>query len=459
MTEHTDEPRGAAPGVGETPRQGRPRDLGGVIHPGEGVLAGAPMATRREFAAAAAATAASAILAAGAGAARASEDGDGQARASSEADAASSAESEGKQVVTTTTNGVTSTNLLTFSDETGTVSYEPTATFDLPEGSLLTMDCDRYAAILRANDTARPLTVIECLDVTTGTVSPVLSQPISGDDYAPSECRITSSLVAWVEMNNATDEWKLYAAPFAGTEVVRDNVVKLSEGDAEWLPAQFAVWDDRVVWQVMPDASGSHVTESSIAYLWRLGQDTGTGVWTSRGRFGCAPDLNAGILTIAPRVNADSGTYYGITSLDVDEPDRTIDQLVLPASVKPFFVTTIGSRFAFSIEANYGYGGTFGSMGTYVGPSQGPFYALQLEPSAQVNYVGGLLVVRSSLSYYVFDLDGESFTRIYAASNCSDAGDYPATSGTSNMFLTYALVRDEESGLPSGVSARIFSLT
>lgn len=437
-----------------------PQDYRGIIHPGEGVFAGPPMATRRQFAAAAAATAAAAALGLSSGTARASEDASSaasDAADSSSADAQADS-SDGVQT-TTSSDGVTITNLLSFSDQTETITYEPDFTFELSLGSLLTMDCDHYAAILRSNESVRPLTIIDCLDVTTGVIATVLSQAVSGSDYAPSECRITDSLIAWVEMNNATNDWKLYVAPFDGSPVASDAAILLSEGDEEWLPAQFCVWEDAVAWQVMPDPDGSHVSENSVAYLWRIGQTEGSVAWTSSGRFGCAPDLNAGVLTIAPRVNNDDGVYYGITSLDIDEGNRQIDQLVLPASIKPFFVTTIGTRFAFSIEANYGYGGTFGNMGTYIGPSTGPFYALQLEPSAQVNYVGSVYVIRSQLSYYVFNTSAQTFTRIRAANNCADYGDYPATSGTSGAFLTYAMIKDEETGLPSKVVARIFSLS
>ena len=442
-------------------RRGERGDVTPELFPEDGVRVGPSPLSRRQFAAAAAATTA-AVLASAAHRALAGEgadDHDGEARGSSSADAdASSSAADVEPEQSGYDNAIDV--LKTFEDATDTLVYNPLVTFELPLGSVVSSDCDTRAAVLQANDAARPLTLIGCLDYSMGAYTIVLDHPITGEDYAPSECHLTEKVIAWVEMNNATDEWALYAAPFNGQPLSSsEDIVQLGTGDADWLPPQFAVWENLVVWQVMPDPSGPHVQESSRAYLWRRNSDSGKLVWTSPGRFACAPNINAGVLTIAPRVNADKGVYYGLTAIDLENDQQQLDQLVLPVAVRPLCATRIGDDFAFSIEANYGYGGLLGTMGYFIGPSAGPFLNVTREPSAQITYVGDRYIVRSQLTYFVIDTRARRYGRIGSASNCVDYGDYPASSGTAQLFVTYAAVKDASTGIPSKVLVRLFSLS
>ena len=179
----------------------------------------------------------------------------------------------------------------------------------------------------------------------------MLEEGITGQGYAVSEARITDDLVTWVEVHNSTDVWAFYACRFTGTPITLTSagLVKLGEGDSEWLAPSFDASGSQVVWQVMPDPSGSHSKEHSHAYLWTLGSSEGTEVWDSPGRFACAPSISNGVLTIAPRVKADEGVYYAITALSMAGQRAQIDQLVMPASVKPFFATYTSLGFAFSV--------------------------------------------------------------------------------------------------------------
>lgn len=435
-------------------------DLSQVIHHEEGVRVGPDMLTRRQFARAAAATTAAAL--AGARAAQAGEASpSGEVGASAKDGGSSSADAPqaSEQRRASDSNDVI-TSVLDFEDKSATTPFKPLVTYELPLGSQVFMDCDKYAAVLQANRSARPLTVVGCLDLGTGSYSVVLPAPVD-DACAPSECHITERLIAWVETDNATDAWALYAAPFSGGAVSLDSgVTKLAEGDADWLPPQVAAYESTVVWQVMPDPSGPHVRESSHAYRWEVGSSDAKDILASPGRFACAPAINDGVLTVVPRVRADEGTYYGITALDLDHQNEQVDQLVLPASVRPYFATRIGDDFAFSIEASYDSStGDLGRMGYYVGRGDGPFLALRREPSAQVTYVGGKYVMRSQLYYFVVDPRDESYAVLGSASGCVDYGDYPATRGTATYFVTYAAVKDESTGIPSRVIVRTFTLS
>lgn len=422
-----------------------------LLPPGGGVWRGAPMATRREFAAAAAAAAAAAF------AGKADEAFADDAAA--DGDVASEADCAAAPLETVDADG--NVHIInSYRDIIDEVAYEPIATASLPLGSVVYVDCEIRAAVVQANAGSTPFTVVGCLDYATTQYSVVLAEPVTGPAYAPSEARCTERLMAWVEIDNATDAWVLYAVPFTGAPVTSSSpgLVKLGEGDADWLPPQFAVSGSRVVWQVMPDPSGPYVTSYSHAYLWTLGSSSGIEVYESPGRFACGPNISAGVLTIAPRVNPDEGVYYGITALDLDRQMGQVDQLVLPVAVKPFFATRIGDAFAFSVEADYGYGGLLGSMGYYIGPGSGPFDYVAREPSAQITYVGGKYIVKSQLMYFVIDTAAKTYARIGSASGCVDCGDYPATAGTASQFVTYAAVKDSSTGIPNSVLVRIFSL-
>ena len=62
------------------------------------------------------------------------------------------------------------------------------------------------------------------------------------------------------------------------------------------------------------------------------------------------------------------------------------------------------------------------------------------------------------MSYFVVDIARMTYARIDAANACTDYGDYPATQGLVNRFVTFATIKDGTSGIPSSVLVRIFSL-
>ena len=161
----------------------------------------------------------------------------------------------------------------------------------------------------------------------------------------------------------------------------------------------------------------------------------------------------------APRVRAEEGVFYGITAYSLsDDMATVVDQLVLPQTVRPFRAVRMGDRFAFSIEANYSSGGLLGQMGTYIGTGDGPFVTLVREPSAQVVGKDGVYVIKSRASYFVIDVDRETYSILSATNRCVDYGEYPAREGTSSSFVTFATVKDGETGYPSAVSVRDFAL-
>ena len=181
-------------------------------------------------------------------------------------------------------------------------------------------------------------------------------------------------------------------------------------------------------------------------------------IWKSTGRFACAPRVSDGILTISPRVHNDEGVYYGMTAIDLADGNNTKRaQLVLPSSVSPFEAVYMGDTFVFSIEATYSGVGSLGNMGTYIGNEGGPFLFLSREPLACAAGRKNKFLVKVQASHFLIDTSAKTYGSLLSPDRALEYGDYPATAGKSDAFLTYATVRNSQ-GIPETVTARLFSL-
>ena len=118
----------------------------------------------------------------------------------------------------------------------------------------------------------------------------------------------------------------------------------------------------------------------------------------------------------------------------------------------------MGDAFAFSIEANYGIGGLLGNMGTYIGSGDGQFVALPREPAADVSGKGGVYLVKTLASHLIIDTNAQTYSTLVAPNRALDFGDYPASMGTTSTFVTFATVKDQDTGYPSSVTVRAWSL-
>ncbi|MDO4806779.1 MAG: twin-arginine translocation signal domain-containing protein [Coriobacteriales bacterium] len=272
------------------------------------------------------------------------------------------------------------------------------------------------------------------------------------------DVRCSDDVYAWVELDYLTHEWVLYASRF-GNGALEGSATTLWTGSADYDPPGFVCWNNSVLWQITPALSGKNTKDHSFCYLWKLGSENAKSVVESPGRFALAPSVSGDQVILAPRVRADEGVFYGVTAYSLDDDLSTIvDQLVLPQTVKPFYATHIGDRFAISIEASYSSGGMFGTMGTYIGPSSGPFVRLAREPSANVAGKDDTFIIKSRTSYFVLDVHKETYSILTAANRSVDYGEFPVRVGLSKDFVTFATVKDEASGYPSAVVLRSFGL-
>ncbi len=340
------------------------------------------------------------------------------------------------------------------------LSLKETGSWTIAVGNVLKPSEGSLVAATTAGSSAAPMVKASTFSISSGAISELVTEPVADDkgNVVIYDVGCSDSVYAWVELDLLTHDWALYATALSSGKLAGDPTSLWSAG-ADWDPASFVVSGKMVIWQVMPSNSGSRRSEHSYCYLWTVGDSSTTTAVDSPGRFGTAPTVSDGIVTLTPRVNADAGTYYGITAYGLsDGMGSQIDQLVLPSEVKPFSAVRMGDDFAFSIEANYSSGGLLGQMGTYIGHGEGPFVALSREPSAPVAGKGSVYIVRANASYFVIDTDARTYATLPAANRALDYGEYPVRAGTCDTFVTYATVKTQDTGYPESVSVRAFAL-
>ena len=337
---------------------------------------------------------------------------------------------------------------------------EPTNTWTLPLGSVIHPAEGTLRPVMGFGDTSGQMCKASVLSLESGTLTDLVTEPLTSEpNWVIFDARCSDGVFSWVELNMLTRDWRLYAQRMKSA-ALEGTAALLWEGNADYEPPSIACTGNRVIWQVMPSLLGTKTTEHSFCYLWELGNEKAVAVVESPGRFAIAPTVSSGTVTLAPRVRADEGIFYGITAYDLADNMKTVvDQLVLPKSVRPFRASRIGDDFVFSIEANYGSGGLLGNMGTYVGTGDGPFVSVPLEPAAGAcGTTKGTLVVKSRASYFIIDTNELRYSVLLAQDRSLDYGEYPASEGEVSTLVTYTTVKDKETGYPSLVTVRTFDL-
>ena len=179
-----------------------------------------------------------------------------------------------------------------------------------------------------------------------------------------------------------------------------------------------------------------------------MGDNDHITVWESLGHFATQPRVCNNVLTISPRVRADEGTYYGMTAVDLSDSNfRQLDQLVLPAASVPSRLSTWAIPSLSLSRASYNGAGSLGNMGTFVGREGGPYIYVSREPAACPAARTAQYIVKTRASYYVVNTQEETYAVLSCPDRSLDYGEYPASEGTCDQFLTYATVKNEQ-GIP-----------
>lgn len=344
-------------------------------------------------------------------------------------------------------------------DNGGVKSLTEAGSWNIPLGCVLRPSEGALKPYVAPGDAASPMTVAGAFSVSTGLATTLVKKAQAGGNYVVFDARCSDAVFAWSELDIVTRAWQLFAAPIQSSGEL-GTVVSLWSADANYDPPQFTCSGSSVIWLVMPSTSGTKTTENSSCYLWQSGATSADEVIRSQGRFGCPPAVSDGMVTLAPRVQTgQSGRYYGITAYSLESKLQTqVAQLVLPASVQPLYAVRMGDDFVFSVEANYGGSNLLSSMGTYIGTGDGRFVVLSREPAADVAGKDGVFLVKTRASHLILDTKANTYATLVAPNRALDYGDYPASVGTTSTFVTFATVKDQDTGYPSSVTVRAFAL-
>lgn len=327
--------------------------------------------------------------------------------------------------------------------------------WDLPLGTVPFHSEGSWAALLQAPESARAVNTLGIISLASGASVTLVEQPTQGNQFDFHDVRCSDGVYAWVEMSYRTGDWVLIGQQLVNGQLAGEPV-KLDSGNADWEPPRLAASGSSVIWQRMPFASGAKRSEFSHCYRWTVGDEEGKDLFESPGRFATWPRISNGTLTIAPRVRADEGQFYGLTAIDLTDGSQ-IDQLVMPETISPFEAVYMDGAFAFSVEANYNSGGSLGKMGTFIGREGGPYVFLSREPLACVTGKGSRYVIKAQSSHFVVDTEAQTYAVLVAPDKSLDYGDYPASEGVTDRLVTYATVRGD-TGLPANVRLRVFPL-
>lgn len=338
-------------------------------------------------------------------------------------------------------------------DTTLTAAY----TWNLPVGTVPFYSQGSWSAAMFAPESAAAPNSIGVFALSSGSPVTLHAKPVSGTGYEFYDVRVGTGVFCWVEIDYSSLSWSLYAQAFADGQVSGDPQ-KIDHGNSNWEPPMFSPYGACVIWQKMPDSSGSKATSSSKCYLWNLIDGSKTTLYTSPGRFATHPRVSNDILTISPRVHEDEGTYYGMTALNLaDSSHARVDQLVLPSGVRPFEAAYVNETFAFAIEASYDGVGKLGNMGTFIGREGGPFVYISREPAAGVCGKDTRFCLKTRSSTCVVDTDAQKYYVVACPDRSLDYGDYPASEGQTDNLVTFATIKDAQ-GIPESVCVRVFTL-
>lgn len=342
-------------------------------------------------------------------------------------------------------------------DGKGTASLAEAGSWSLPLGCVLRPSEGTWKPYVVPSQTPSAMTSAGAFSVSSGTNALLVDAARNGGNYVIYDAQCSDSVFAWVELDIVNHDWSLFAALL--TAGALGTVTTLWKADANYDPPLMCCSGSSVIWLVMPSTSGNKTSENSSCYLWQAGASSADEVVRSSGRFGAAPTVSDGNVTLVPRVRASEGRYFGITAYSLESGLSTqVNQLVLPASVSPMYATFMDGNFVFSIEANYGTGGLLGNMGTYIGSGDGSFVALPREPAAVCAGKDGVYLIKTRASHVIVDTNAQTYATLAAPSRALDYGDYPASMGTTSTFVTYATVKDEQTGYPASVQVRAWAL-
>lgn len=335
--------------------------------------------------------------------------------------------------------------------------------FTLPYGSLAWANSSNIVTCLIPNDTAKPLTRIEMINMNTGNQFVVIEGSIGQKEgFEIYDARANNNGIIWTEVNILQGEWRIYVSKLDSNFNI--NPVLIDKGNSEWETPTIAVSENYAYWQVLPLANSDKKTFLSSLKKIPFGQtvedskyttnvssntdikDNPYIIYTSNGRMSTPVySYNNGVV-ITPRTDT-VNVHYELTYLDNN--GQIIDQIALPQNMKPLEAGYGNTGFNFSFDAIYNYGEGISNLGTYTPLTKGTNYSdlkwlnFIRVPSAAPAWYNEFFVIRSTLAVCLLDLTNQTYSVLDRPNASDDYGDYLASSGQCERIVTYANIYDK----------------
>lgn len=386
--------------------------------------------TRRQFLAGAAGAAA--LIAAGVG-------------ASTVASKLKPAEEEGLNLLEVPEDAVTTADELTLIEDPS-LYLTLVGDFDLPYGTLLWSNDDNIAACLVPGESAKPLTTIALLSLSSGNLNYVLKQAVNLDSgFEIYDVRAASEGMIWVEANIMSGIWRVYTATLDENLALGEPALA-DEGTGDWNMPSIALSAGRAFYQKLPNVDGPFATEDSVLMSVELGSSEPNIVYSSHGRMSTPPYSLDDSLVITPRTDT-SSVHHQLTLLKAKD-GSVMDTLTLPTSMKPLEAGFGKNGFFFSFDAIYNYGDGIANLGTYTplqasssaAYSDRPWFSFARTPTAAAAWCGNCFMVKSTRAVCGFCLDAGEYFSFDLESGTDSYGEYLASSGIRNKLITFANV-------------------
>ncbi|MGI6032006.1 MAG: hypothetical protein ACOX69_01115 [Coriobacteriales bacterium] len=309
----------------------------------------------------------------------------------------------------------------------------------LDDGTQIFSTDNKIGACLCTGATASPLSTVELIDLSTGTVSEVLKKGVlDSRGYSIYAACTSSDLLVWVEDNYLTSDWAVYCATVDASSLSIGDAVKLDEGTGDYDAPEISVIGQTAYWIVQPAESGSKTSDDSYLKA-SAGGSAASVLITSHGRFCEGLSVSEDILTCMPRADTSSGVYYTLTAIQ-SGTGSVVATLTMPHSFKPLCAIYVGGAFSFGIKASYDYGGGIANVGTYYPLSSTEWLRIAKEPVTALSTCKGWLCCKSGSRTVFIDPDKRRYFTVSSPSDATSYGDYPATVGAVSRVYNYSTI-------------------
>lgn len=312
--------------------------------------------------------------------------------------------------------------------------------YKLPYGTLVWADNDTLAACLVPTEKASPLTTVSVLNLSSGNTTTILKKAQGSDEgFEILDVRCSEKGLIWTEANAYTSAWRVYTAKLSDGSA--SKITKVDEADSAWCIPSLAAVDDSAFWQVSPKADGTAAKSQSALKASRFGSDAVEVPWTTKHAFATRLVAADDGVVIAPRAESTT-TYYQITKIAASDRS-TVDQMTLPSSMTPNFVSYGRSGFSFGFSSIYNYGDGIANLGTYTPRAAAtPFqynglqwFRFSRTPLASPCWSGQWFVVKSTTSLCGIHFSSGSYFTLSIPSGTDDYGEHLVSSGTRSSFV------------------------